>query len=77
MAVDAELVTRTVREPRTMPSQAGDLLAMSQRVMDATRTVARADTGVSWVPEEGLEPSCPVGPTLLRRGCLPIPALRR
>jgi hypothetical protein len=29
------------------------------------------------VPEEGLEPSCPVGPTLLRRGCLPIPALRR
>ena len=25
----------------------------------------------------GLEPSCPWGPTLLRRGCLPIPALRR
>lgn len=54
MAVDAEPVARTVRELRAMPSQAGDLLAMSQRVVDATRTVAGVDgAGLTLAQEDG------------------------
>jgi hypothetical protein len=52
MAVDAELVARTMRELRATLPQAGDLLAVSQRVVDATRTVARADGAGLTLPRE-------------------------
>ncbi len=55
MAVDAELVARTLRELRATLPQAGDLLAVSQRVVDATRTVAGVDgAGLTLAHEDGL-----------------------
>jgi signal transduction protein with GAF and PtsI domain len=54
MAVDSALVARTVRELRAMVPQASDLLAVSQRVVDATRTVAGVDgAGLSLAYEDG------------------------
>jgi signal transduction protein with GAF and PtsI domain len=55
MAVDAELVARTIQELRATRPQAGDLLAVSQRVVDATRTVAGVDgAGLTLAHEDGL-----------------------
>jgi signal transduction protein with GAF and PtsI domain len=55
MAVDAGLVARTIRELRATLPHDGDLLAMAQRVVDATRTVAGVDgAGLSLAYEDGL-----------------------
>jgi hypothetical protein len=54
MAVDAAVVARTVQELRTMLPQAGELLAVWQRVVDATRTVVGVDgAGLTLAHEDG------------------------
>jgi len=54
MAVDGQLVARTVGELRTMLTEAGDLLAGLQRVVDATRTVVGVDgVGLTLAHEDG------------------------
>jgi hypothetical protein len=54
MAVDGQLVARTVGELRTMLAEAGDLLAGLQRVVDATRTVVGVDgAGLTLAHEDG------------------------
>jgi GAF domain-containing protein len=53
MAVDGQLVARTVAELRTMPA-AEDLLARLERVVEATRTVVGVDgTGLTLTCEDG------------------------
>jgi len=55
MAVDGQLVARTVGELRAMLAEAGDLLAGLQRVVDATRTVVGVDgVGLTLAHEDGL-----------------------
>jgi GAF domain-containing protein len=54
MAVDGQLVARTVGELRTMLAEAGDLLGGFQRVVDATRTVVGVDgAGLTLAHEDG------------------------
>ena len=54
MAVDGQLVARTVGELRATLPQAGDLLARLGRVVEATRTVVGADgTGLTLAHEDG------------------------
>jgi hypothetical protein len=54
MAVDGQLVARTVGELRAMLAEAGDLLAGLQRVVDATRTVVGVDgVGLTLAHEDG------------------------
>jgi putative methionine-R-sulfoxide reductase with GAF domain len=54
MAVDGQLVARTVGELRAMLAEAGDLLAGLQRVVDATRTVVGVDgAGLTLAHEDG------------------------
>jgi signal transduction protein with GAF and PtsI domain len=54
MAVDGQLVARTVGELRAMLAEAGDLLAGLQRVVDATRTVVEVDgVGLTLAQEDG------------------------
>jgi len=54
MAVDGQLVARTVGELRAMLAEAGDLLAGLQRVVDATRTVVVVDgVGLTLAHEDG------------------------
>jgi GAF domain-containing protein len=54
MAVDGQLVARTVGELRTMLTEAGDLLGGLQRVVDATRTVVGVDgVGLTLAHEDG------------------------
>jgi hypothetical protein len=54
MAVDGQLVARTVGELRATLPQAGDLLAGLQRVVDATRTVVVVDgVGLTLAHEDG------------------------
>jgi signal transduction protein with GAF and PtsI domain len=54
MAVDGQLVARTVAELRTTLPQAGDLLTGLQRVVEATRTVVGVDgTGLTLAHEDG------------------------
>jgi hypothetical protein len=54
MAVDGQLVARTVTELRATLPRAGDLLAGLQRVTEATRTVVGVDgTGLTLAHEDG------------------------
>jgi hypothetical protein len=54
MAVDGQLVARTVGELRAMLAEAGDLLGGLQRVVDATRTVVGVDgVGLTLAQEDG------------------------
>jgi len=54
MAVDGQLVARTVGELRAMLAEAGDLLGGFQRVVDATRTVVGVDgVGLTLAHEDG------------------------
>jgi hypothetical protein len=54
MAVDGQLVARTVGELRAMLAEAGDLLGGLQRVVDATRTVVGVDgAGLTLAHEDG------------------------
>jgi hypothetical protein len=54
MAVDGQLVARTVGELRATLAEAGDLLAGLQRVVDATRTVVGVDgVGLTLAREDG------------------------
>jgi ANTAR domain/GAF domain len=54
MAVDGQLVARTVGELRATLPQAGDLLVGLQRVVEATRTVVGVDgTGLTLAHEDG------------------------
>jgi len=54
MAVDGQLVARTVGELRAMLAEADDLLAGLQRVVDATRTVVEVDgVGLTLAQEDG------------------------
>ena len=54
MAVDSQLVARTVGELRAMLAEAGDLLGGLQRVVDATRTVVGVDgVGLTLAHEDG------------------------
>jgi GAF domain-containing protein len=54
MAVDGQLVARTVGELRAMLAEAGDLLGGLQRVVDATRTVVGVDgVGLTLAHEDG------------------------
>jgi hypothetical protein len=54
MAVDGQLVARTVAELRATLPRAGDLLAGLQRVTEATRTVVGVDgTGLTLAHEDG------------------------
>jgi GAF domain-containing protein len=54
MAVDGQLVARTVGELRATLPQDGDLLARLGRVVEATRTVVRVDgTGLTLAHEDG------------------------
>jgi hypothetical protein len=54
MAVDGQLVARTVGELRATLPQAGDLLVGLQRVVEATRTVVEVDgTGLTLAHEDG------------------------
>ena len=54
MAVDGQLVARTVGELRTVLAEAGDLLGGLQRVVDATRTVVGVDgVGLTLAHEDG------------------------
>ena len=54
MAVDGQLVARTVGELRAALAEAGDLLAGLQRVVDATRTVVGVDgVGLTLAHEDG------------------------
>ena len=54
MAVDGQLVARTVGELRVTLPQAGDLLVGLQRVVEATRTVVGVDgTGLTLAHEDG------------------------
>jgi GAF domain-containing protein len=54
MAVDGQLVARTVGELRATLPQDGDLLASLGRVVEATRTVVGADgTGLTLAHEDG------------------------
>ena len=54
MAVDGQLVARTVGELRATLAEAGDLLAGLQRVVDATRTVVGVDgVGLTLAHEDG------------------------
>jgi len=54
MAVDGQLVARTVGELRATLPQEGDLLARLGRVVEATRTVVRVDgTGLTLAHEDG------------------------
>jgi hypothetical protein len=54
MAVDGQLVARTVGELRATLPQAGDLLAGLGRVVEATRTVVAVDgTGLTLAHEDG------------------------
>ena len=55
MAVDGQLVARTVAELRATLPQAGDLLVGLGRVVEATRTVVGVDgTGLTLTHEDGL-----------------------
>jgi hypothetical protein len=55
MAVDRQLLARTVGELRATLPQDGDLLARLGRVVEATRTVVRVDgTGLTLAHEDGL-----------------------
>ena len=54
MAVDGQLVARTVGELQAMLPRAGDLLVGLQRVVEATRTVVGVDgTGLTLAHEDG------------------------
>ena len=54
MAVDSQLVARTVGELRAMLAEAGDLLGGLQRVVDATRTAVGVDgVGLTLAHEDG------------------------
>jgi hypothetical protein len=54
MAVDGQLVARTVAELRATLPQAGDLLVGLGRVVEATRTVVGVDgTGLTLAHEDG------------------------
>jgi hypothetical protein len=54
MAVDGQLVARTVGELRATLPQAGDLLVGLGRVVEATRTVVGVDgTGLTLAHEDG------------------------
>jgi GAF domain-containing protein len=54
MAVDGQLLARTVGELRATPAQAGDLLVGLGRVVEATRTVVGVDgTGLTLAHEDG------------------------
>jgi signal transduction protein with GAF and PtsI domain len=54
MAVDGQLVARTVGELRATLAEAGDLLGGLQRVVDATRTVVGVDgAGLTLAHEDG------------------------
>jgi hypothetical protein len=54
MAVDGQLVARTVGELRATLPQEGDLLVGLQRVVEATRTVVEVDgTGLTLAHEDG------------------------
>jgi GAF domain-containing protein len=54
MAVDGQLVARTVGELRATLPQEGDLLVGLQRVVEATRTVVGVDgTGLTLAHEDG------------------------
>ena len=55
MAVDGQLVARTVGELRATLPQEGDLLASLGRVVEAARTVVGVDgTGLTLAHEDGL-----------------------
>ena len=54
MAVDSQLVARTVGELRAMLAEAGDVLGGLQRVVDATRTAVGVDgVGLTLAHEDG------------------------